>query len=145
MESFTSIRVVAASMLGLALATIIRMRELDVTAMVVGECSSAALMPFAACPKRLVTPLCTMLFHPMRWQSDEDVRLEEATEWARHFEQLETDLDQLLVKTFPIDAERLQQWTRPGRFVRGTELADAGLATLFDPFDCDNPWQKLTQ
>ena len=128
---------------GLALATVIRTRQLKATAVVVGECSSAALMPFAVCRRRLVTPLCTMLFHPMRWQSDEDVRLEEAAEWARHFEQLEGDLDQLLVKAFPVDNDVLQKWTRPGRFVRGTELADAGLAGLYDPFSLDNPWNTL--
>ena len=128
---------------GLAMATIIRARQLNATALVVGECSSAALMPCSVCKKRLVTPMCTMLFHPMRWQSEEDVKLEEAAEWARHFEQLEGDLDQLLVKSFPVDAELLQQWTRPGRFVRGTELAAAGLATLYNPFELDKPFQVL--
>ena len=82
---------------GLALATLIRLRELNATGVVVGECSSAALMPFAACQKRFVTSVSTLLFHPMRWQSEEDVRLEEATEWARHFKELEGDLDELLV------------------------------------------------
>ncbi len=130
---------------GLSLATLIRTRELQVTAVVVGECSSAALMPFAACRKRFVTPLSTLLFHPMRWQSEEDVRLEEATEWARYFKQLECDLDELLVKLFPVDAELLQQWTKPGRFVSGKELAEAGLASLFDPFTDDKPFQKLRQ
>lgn len=130
---------------GLAMATLIRTRELKATAVVIGECSSAALMPFAACSKRLVTPLCTLLFHPMRWQSEEDVRLEEAAEWARHFEQLETDLDELLVKTFPIDRDVLQKWTRPGRFVRGSELAEAGLAEIYDPFHCEHPWRTLRQ
>lgn len=128
---------------GLALATLIRTRELKATAVVLSECSSAALMPFAACTKRLVTPLSTLLFHPMRWQSEEDVRLEEATEWARHFKQLEGDLDDLLVKLFPVDAERLQEWTRPGRFLSGAELVEAGLAEMYDPFDADAPWKRL--
>lgn len=128
---------------GLALATLIRTRELNATGVVIGECSSAALMPFASCRKRLVTPLSTLLFHPMRWQSEEDVRLEEATEWARHFKQLEGDLDQLLVKLFPISCEVLQKWTRPGRFVTGTELAEANLAQMFNPFELEKPWQVL--
>ncbi|MEO1994478.1 MAG: ATP-dependent Clp protease proteolytic subunit, partial [Planctomycetaceae bacterium] len=59
---------------GLALATTIRLRGLRATAVVAGECSSAALLPFAACQRRFVTPHSTLLFHPMRWQSDEDVR-----------------------------------------------------------------------
>ena len=128
---------------GVALATLIKTRQLKLTGVVVGECSSAALMPFAACETRFVTPLSTLLFHPMRWQTEEDVRLEEATEWARHFEQLEGELDALLVQLFPVAADLLQQWTRPGRFVRGTELAEAGLATLFNPFELENPWQTL--
>ena len=128
---------------GLALATLIRSRELKATAVVAGECSSAALLPFAACRQRFVTTVSTMLFHPMRWQSEEDVRLEEATEWARHFRQLECDLDELLVKLFPVDAESLRKWTRPGRFVSGKELADAGLAELFDPFESEKPFQLL--
>lgn len=130
---------------GLALATLIKTRELNATALVLGECSSAALMPFAACPKRLVTPLSTLLFHPMRWQSDEEVRLEEATEWARHFKQLEGDLDNLLVEQFPVSEDVLQQWTRPGRFVTGKEMAEAGLADLYDPFSTDSPWETLTK
>ncbi|MEO2020013.1 MAG: ATP-dependent Clp protease proteolytic subunit [Fuerstiella sp.] len=128
---------------GLALATLIKTRELNATGVVVGECSSAALMPFAACQKRFVTAVSTLLFHPMRWQSEEDVRLEEATEWARHFKELEADLDQLLVKLFPVDAAMLQKWTRPGRFVTGRELAAAKLAVLFDPFTEDKPWQTI--
>ncbi len=128
---------------GLALATLIKTRELNATGVVVGECSSAALMPFAACRKRFVTAVSTLLFHPMRWQSEEDVRLEEATEWARHFKELEADLDQLLVKLFPVDAAMLQKWTRPGRFVTGRELAAAKLAVLFDPFTEDKPWQTI--
>lgn len=128
---------------GLALATVIRTRELKATGVVVGECSSAALMPFAACHRRFVTPISTLLFHPMRWQSEEEVRLEEATEWARHFQQLEGDLDNLLVRLFPVSAELLQTWTRPGRFVTGQELADNNLAELIDPFEMDQPWQTI--
>ena len=70
---------------GLSLATLIRTREFKTTAVVMGECSSAALMPFAACRRRFVTKVSTLLFHPMRWQSEEEVRMEEAAEWARYF------------------------------------------------------------
>lgn len=128
---------------GLSLATLIRTREFKTTAVVMGECSSAALMPFAACRRRFVTKVSTLLFHPMRWQSEEEVRMEEAAEWARYFRQLETDLDELLASLFPIDPEQLNKWTRPGRFVTGRELAEAGLATLFDPFHSEKPFQTL--
>ena len=128
---------------GLALATLMRIRGLRVIGVVIGECSSAALLPFASCQRRLVTVHSTLLFHPMRWQSEEDVRLEEATEWARHFKDLETKLDGLLVSLLGAPAELLQGWTRPGRFVTGAELATAGLATLFDPFHDPDPWKTV--
>jgi ATP-dependent Clp protease protease subunit len=128
---------------GLALTSLIRLRGLKATAVVVGECSSAALLPFAACQRRFVTSHSTLLFHPMRWATDEDVRLEEATEWARHFKLLETDLDDLLEKLFGKSERQVRDWTRPGRFVSGTELVDAGLAELIDLFSGD--WWEQTQ
>lgn len=128
---------------GLALATLIRMRGLRTTAVVIGECSSAALLPFAACGRRFVTKQSTLLFHPMRWQSEEDVRLEEATEWARHFKLLETELDELLIRMFGLPADALRKWTHPGRFVSGPELAQAELAELIDPFDNVDPWKTI--
>ena len=128
---------------GLALATLIRTRQLRTTAVVIGECSSAALLPFAACNRRFVTIQSTLLFHPMRWQSDEDVKLEEATEWARHFKDLESRLDALLQELFGVEQSLLHGWTRPGRFVTGPELAAAGLADLFDPFKDSDPWKTI--
>jgi ATP-dependent Clp protease protease subunit len=128
---------------GLALGTLIRLRGLRVTGVVLGECSSAALLPFAACDRRFVTPHSTLLFHPMRWQSEEDVRLEEATEWARHFKDLESRLDILLSQLLNVELSALATWTRPGRFVSGPELAERGIAELFDPFQESKPWQKL--
>ncbi|MCA9077495.1 MAG: ATP-dependent Clp protease proteolytic subunit [Planctomycetaceae bacterium] len=127
---------------GLGLAALIRLRGLDPLAVVTGECSSAAILPFAACRRRCVTSHATLLFHPIRWQSEEDVRIEEATEWARHFQLMEKDLDQLLAKLFECEIELLQRWTRPGRFVSGTELVDAGLAELIDLFAGD-VWKQL--
>ena len=128
---------------GLALATLIRIRCLKVTGVVIGECSSAALLSFSACHRRFVTSQCTLLFHPMRWQSEEDVRLEEATEWARHFKALESELDNVLTTMFPMSLEALHEWTRPGRFVTGPEVAKAGLATLFDPFSSEDSWKQI--
>ena len=66
---------------GLALASLIRLRGLRATAVVAGECSSAALLPFAACERRIVTPHSTLLFHPVRWTGEQDMRLEDAAEW----------------------------------------------------------------
>lgn len=123
--------------IGLALASLIRLRGLRAVAVVCGECSSAALMPFAACIERYVTPHSVMLFHPIRWQSEEQVRLEEAAEWARHFQLMETDHDILLAKMFGCEVSQIKAWCRPGRFVSGPELVEAGLAKLVDLFSGD--------
>ena len=88
-----------------SLMTLIKMRNLNATGIVTGECSSATLWPFAACQRRIVTPFSVMLFHPMRWQSEENVGLAEASEWARHFGQLEQDMDTLLAHLFGVPAE----------------------------------------
>src|SRR5712672_361956 len=85
-----------------SLMTLIKMRNLKATGIVTGECSSATLWPFAACHRRIVTPFSVMLFHPMRWQSEENVGLAEASEWARHFAQLEQDMDTLLAELFGV-------------------------------------------
>jgi ATP-dependent protease ClpP protease subunit len=127
---------------GLALASLIRLRGLKATAVVSGECSSAAIMPFAACERRYVTKHSTLLFHPIRWQSEEDVRIEEAAEWARHFKALEADLDDLLVKLLPLSREKLAQWTRPGKFITGEQIAAAGIAKLVDLFSGD-VWTQI--
>lgn len=122
---------------GVALASLIRLRGLQADAVVAGECSSAAIMPFAACRRRYVTPHCTLLFHPVRWQSEEDIRLEEAAEWARHFKVMEDDMDRLLARLFNCSEDLLQSWTRPGRFVSGPELIAAELAHPIDLFSGD--------
>ena len=117
---------------GMSLMSLIRLRGLRATAIVTGECSSAALWPFAACTHRLVTRCSVMLFHPMRWHSEENVGLAEASEWARHFGQLEGEMDDLLADLLNMPAEKLSEWTRPGRYVSGREMAEAGLAELVE-------------
>ncbi len=116
----------------MALLMLIRLRDLHPTGVVVGECSSAALWPLAACSRRLVTPYSVLLFHPMKWQSEENVGLSEAAEWARHFGQLEGDMDQLLADLFGISLEKIHEWSRPGRYVLGPEFAENGLAELVE-------------
>ncbi|OYW12953.1 MAG: hypothetical protein B7Z55_17660 [Planctomycetales bacterium 12-60-4] len=130
--------------IGLALASLIRLRGLQATGVVAGECSSAALMPFGACVERYVTPHSTLLFHMMRWQSEEQVRLEEAAEWARHFRVMEADQDQLIARLFGCDAALLASWHRPGRFVSGAEMVEAGLAKMVDLFSGD-VWKQIAK
>jgi len=116
----------------MSLMTLMRLRGLKATGIVTGECSSAALWPFAACVRRLVTPCSVLLFHPMRWQSEENVGLAEAAEWARHFGQLEKDMDNLLADLFGVTQKTMQEWINPGRYVCGPELVAAGIAEMLD-------------
>jgi ATP-dependent Clp protease, protease subunit len=125
-----------------SLMTLIKLRDLRATGIVTGECSSATLWPFAACRRRFVTPFSVMLFHPMRWQSEENVGLAEAAEWARHFAHLEKEMDALLAHLFGVTPDVMHEWINPGRYVTGREMAEAGMAELveFDqlhrvPFD----------
>ena len=129
---------------GLALASLIRLRGLKPVGVVAGECSSAAIMPFAACVERYVTPHSSLLFHPIRWQSEEQVRLEEAAEWARHFRVMEADHDTLIARLFDCPEEMIQRWNRPGRFVMGEEIVAAGLAKMIDLFSGD-VWSQVAR
>lgn len=114
----------------LSLMSLILGRGLNAVGVVTGECSSAALWPFAACKRRIVTPHSVLLFHPMKWESGEHVEIAEAAEWARHFVHLEQDLDAILSRSFGASHDKIANWLRPGRYVLGTELAEAGLAEL---------------
>jgi ATP-dependent protease ClpP protease subunit len=114
----------------ISLVSLMILREIRATGIVTGECSSAALWPLAACERRIVTPHSVLLFHPMRWQSEEAVQLSEAKEWARHFAGLEDEMDDLLGALLGLDREQLGAWMKPGRYVSGREFAAAGLAEL---------------
>jgi ATP-dependent Clp protease, protease subunit len=116
----------------LAVLTMLRYRKLKATALVIGECSSAALLLFAGCRKRLVTPYSTFLFHRMRWQSEKRVSSGEAFHWAKHFEEMERDIDDLQVRLFGTAEKQLREWTANGQYVTGTQLVAAGLAEMFE-------------
>ena len=117
---------------GMSLVTLLRLRGVRATAVVTGECSSAALWPFAACQRRLVTPFSVFLFHPMKWQSEEHIGIREAAEWSRHFAELEHEMDLLLCDLFGRSADQINEWSRTHRYVTGRELVAAGLADLID-------------
>ena len=123
----------------ISLLSLLVMRNIRATGIVTGECSSAALWPLAACTHRIVTPYSVLLFHPMRWQSDEGVQLSEAREWARHFAGLEQEMDELLARFLGVSKDQLQAWMKPGRYVTGREFAEAGLAELVDLADLARP------
>ena len=114
----------------MSLVTLLRLRDVRGTAIVTGECSSAALWPFATCRRRLVTPYSVFLFHPMKWQSEEHIGIKEAAEWSRHFAELGREMDVLLCQLFGRSADLINEWIRTHRYVTGKEMADAGLAEL---------------
>jgi ATP-dependent Clp protease protease subunit len=114
----------------MSLVTLLRLRGIQATAVVTGECSSAALWPFAACGRRLVTPYSVFLFHPMKWQSEEHIGIREAAEWSRHFADLEREMDVLLCELFGAAEPLISDWIRTHRYVTGREMAEAGLAEL---------------
>jgi len=114
----------------MSLVTLLRLRDIRATAVVTGECSSAALWPFATCRRRLVTPYSVFLFHPMKWQSEEHIGIREAAEWSRHFADLEREMDVLLCELFGTAERLIADWIRTHRYVTGREMAEAGLAEL---------------
>jgi ATP-dependent protease ClpP protease subunit len=114
----------------MSLLALLRLRDIRATAVVTGECSSAALWPFAACQRRLVTPYSVFLFHPMKWQSEEHIGIKEAAEWSRHFADLEREMDVLLCQLFGRASDLIADWIRTHRYVTGKEMAEAGLAEL---------------
>lgn len=116
----------------LSLASLIVLRGMQATGVVIGECSSAAIWPLAACQRRIVTAHSVLLFHQLKWESGEHVDISEAAEWARHFAYLEQDMDAVLARLFGVSTEKLAAWTKPGRYVTGHELAAAGLAELVE-------------
>ncbi|MFM9010780.1 MAG: ATP-dependent Clp protease proteolytic subunit [Planctomycetota bacterium] len=122
----------------MSLVSLLRLRDIRATAIVTGECSSAALWPFAACGRRLVTPYSVFLFHPMKWQSEEHSGIKEAAEWSRHFADLEREMDVLLCDLFGRSSELISEWIRTHRYVTGKEMAKAGLAELvaLEPLSC---------
>lgn len=116
----------------LSLASLIVLRGMQATGVVLGECSSAAIWPLAACRRRIVTAHSVLLFHQLKWESGEHVDISEAAEWARHFAYLEQDMDGVLARLLGVSTDKLAAWTKPGRYVTGRELAAAGLAELVE-------------
>ena len=112
--------------------SLLHQRRLSATAVVLGECSSAALLLFAACKRRVVTPFSVLLFHRMRWQSEKRVNAVEARHWARHFEEMEKDIDDLQVRLFGAAERQVREWTAEGRYVTGPQIVEAGLAEMLE-------------
>ncbi len=117
----------------LAIMSLIQLKGLRARAVVLGACSSAALMVLAACRERFAVPFSVFQFHPVRWESGENVEKTEASEWARHFTWLEEQCDELMARLLGVDLAVVQQWCRSSRYLTGRELAEAGVLRLIDP------------
>lgn len=116
----------------LTIAALIRYRRLQATAVVLAECSSSALLVFAACQRRLVTPRSVFLFHRAKWRSERDYRTEEAASWAQHFQWLEEEADRYQAELLGVKPDRLIEWCNASRHVLGPEIVANGLAELLD-------------
>ena len=117
----------------LAIMTLILLKDLKAKAIVLGACSSAALLVLAACRQRFAVSYSVFQFHPVRWESGENVEQVEASEWARHFGWLENQCDELLSRLLGVELAQVQAWSRSSRYLSGRELADAGIVQLIDP------------
>ena len=114
----------------LSIVTMVRLRRLKVWVVVLGECSSAALLVFGVAKRRFVTPLSTLLFHRTRSESDKLIDATAARHWASHFVKLEEDLNAFQAHLFGGSEKLVMQWTEEGRFVTGKEVVEAGLAEM---------------
>ncbi len=116
----------------LAVLTLMRQRRLEGTAVVIGECSSAAVLLFAGCRQRFVTPFSTLLYHRMRWQSEKRIGSDEAFQWAKHFEEMERDIDDLQVRLFGKAEAQVREWTAGSHYLTGRQVVEAGLAEMLE-------------
>lgn len=119
----------------LTIMSLIMLKELRAKAIVLGACSSAALMILAVCRPRLAFSYSVFQFHPVRWESAENVEQNEASEWARHFGWLEQQCDELLSRLLGVELDQIRAWCRQSRYLSGRDLADAGVVELIDAID----------
>lgn len=116
----------------LAIATVLKMKQLQSEAVVLADCSSSALMIFATCQTRRIAPHASMLFHPMRWSSDDQARLPGAKSWAAEFTRVAGVYEDWLVTHLGLPRRLLKTWIREERYVLAHELVELGVASFLE-------------
>jgi len=112
----------------LAIATVIKMKQLRAEAVVLADCSSSALLIFAACETRRVAPHASFLFHPMKWSSEDAARLAGAVAWSSEFSRVNQISENWMIENLPINRRTLRKWVRDERYVEAIEIIELGLA-----------------
>lgn len=113
---------------GLGIGTVIRAKNLKAHAVVLADCSSSALLVFAACETREVAEHSSFLFHPMQWNSDDRARVTGAKSWSREFARISDIAEEWLAALLPLDEATLRRWINQEKYVTAQEFFDLGLA-----------------
>lgn len=114
----------------LAIVAAMQLKRLTFHAIVLGDCHSGALLPFAACTRRWVKPWSTFLFHGLQAGMNDNSPPKEIMHWAEHLMRAGDGADALMAAMFGVDRGLIEEWSNPGRYVTAQELADAGLAEI---------------
>lgn len=112
----------------LAIATVIKLKQLAAEALVLADCSSAAITVFAACPIRKVSPYASFLFHPVKWSSEDQSRLTGAKSWAIEFERVNQIYEDFLIAHMSVKRSIIRGWIKEERYVTAQEIIDLGIA-----------------
>ncbi|MEO8376649.1 MAG: ATP-dependent Clp protease proteolytic subunit, partial [Candidatus Sumerlaeota bacterium] len=116
----------------LAIATVIKLKQLAAEALVLADCSSAAITVFAACPIRKVSPYASFLFHPVKWASEDQSRLTGAKAWAIEFERVNQIYEDFLIAHMGVKRSIIRSWIKEEKYVTAQEIIDLGIA---DPIE----------
>jgi ATP-dependent Clp protease, protease subunit len=112
----------------LAIATVMKMRQIQAEGIVLADCSSSALVVLSTCATRKIAPHASLLFHPMRWSSEDQARLSGAKSWAAEFDRIQRVYEDWLVTHLQLPRRTIRMWIREERYVLASELINLGVA-----------------
>jgi len=114
---------------GMGISTLIDMKKLKATAVVLADCSSSAVIVFATCQERLVAPHASFLFHPMQWSSDERSRLPGAMGWAKEFKRIDESCAEWIIEHLGVSRTTLLRWVKNEMYITADQLVEMGVAS----------------